>query len=781
MPGRVNQGCPYRDQVEALAHDRLPEGDQSRVQEHLTACTPCRTAYRRLTQGWFPRLRNYTVVERVGEGGFGVVYKVVHHDKGRTEALKVLFSRTPKRAAYFENEVRLVARLRHPNIATLYDAHLGTAPLYYTMEFVAGVQLNEYLRRRLVSLEERIRLVRQVAAAVGYAHAQGVVHRDLKPQNILVDASGQPRIVDFGIAKRLEFERRADSLPATTPEGVVGTFGYVAPEQLAGEPIDARADVFALGALLFHTLTGLPASVDDRPGRLLAFLDSRDVSRSADLAAIVARCVAADPSLRYATCDELVEDLDSYLAGRPIRACSGQGPGYWMARVSLLLLRNHPLAVRAALVVAGVSLLSLVFFGIGAGWLEAGEHPGGVALVAFAPSTLAALGAGQLSDPTDGVTVADRKSWRILHGRLMQRLSESGARVVAWDYFFPDSRPEFDASFIAGAHALQDRGTPVVVGVAGFHADGTPVICPEIRDGVAAWGVLMSSKPTDFTQELKPVHAFQRGFDDPVPSLPLAAFTAARHPDCTAHLRFDRNALEVRYRRRNFTPDEPSWLRQRDRIPVQHVREIQQAQATLKAGDRVAHGRVLKEGLQNWGNEFVPYEDVLRADPPALRRWFENRALVIGQMLPGMDEYEADDGSTVFGCQTHAQVLQSLLRGGLIRPFTRAQLLFRTAGWCVLAVVLATTACGRSRAAFGHVVVVCGALSALGLVLAVWSAVFVTAAWLAELDILLSAVLLVGPPAYLIQWLRLRQIRLAPYDGWSSDDSTVTTTRLARG
>lgn len=223
-----------------------------------------------------------------------MVYKVIHHAKERVEALKVLFGKTPIRAAYFQNEVHLIAKLRHANIATLYEAHLGTPP-YYTMEFVEGEQLDDYVRSRHLPLVDRIQLVKTVAEAVGYAHEQGVVHRDIKPQNILIGTDGQPHIIDFGIAKKLVLREVSEDDPPSSPEGVMGTFGYIAPEQIAGEQVDERADIYALGALLYHCITGDPAKFANCSERLTQILYERQVTRAADLAAIIARCVHPVP------------------------------------------------------------------------------------------------------------------------------------------------------------------------------------------------------------------------------------------------------------------------------------------------------------------------------------------------------------------------------------------------------------------------------------------------------------------------------------------------------
>src|SRR6185436_6754355 len=146
MPDRIDpDSTPEPELLDALAAGGL-EGDARRHAEELLGTSEAaRDYFRRLTAPRFPQIANYTIIAQIGKGGFGVVYKAIHHATERVEALKVLFAKTPLLTSYFENEVHLIARLRHPNIATLYDAQLSTPPLYYTMDFVEGERLNDYV------------------------------------------------------------------------------------------------------------------------------------------------------------------------------------------------------------------------------------------------------------------------------------------------------------------------------------------------------------------------------------------------------------------------------------------------------------------------------------------------------------------------------------------------------------------------------------------------------------------------------------------------------------
>jgi len=405
MPTRTGYPCVHREITEALARDELSGVDREEAERHLEICQACRTLFRQLTVHRFPRIRNYTIVAELGRGGFGAVYKALHHSKERWEALKLLFGTTAQRTAYFENEVRLVAKLRHPNIATLYDANLHTTPLFYAMEFVQGQHLDDYFRSHGVSLEERIELVKTVTAAVGYAHRQGVVHRDLKPQNILIDPQGQPRIVDFGIAKRLVLEAAEEEAAEAAPhpaEDALGTYGYIAPEQLAGQNVDSRGDVYSLGALLFHVITGQPSRLAVQVDRLREILHERQVSRAEDLAAIIACCMRPLPEQRYPTCEAMIADLDNYLAGRPISARQETTLVDRTARLATLVLRNQPLAAQLTAVLVIAALAAAMFRSDGGAWLSGLERPVatvGLTLVLYACCAGAAVLVNRLPTP----------------------------------------------------------------------------------------------------------------------------------------------------------------------------------------------------------------------------------------------------------------------------------------------------------------------------------------------------------------------------------------------
>ena len=194
----------------------------------------------------------YNLESELGHGGMGVVYRARDLSLNRAVAVKVLppaFSMDAQFLARFKNEVLNVARLDHPHIAQIYDVGEDGKTHYYVMQLIEGSDLHvEILQRGRFSLEETIGILQKVASALDYAHEQGIVHRDIKPDNILLDRNGSPHVVDFGIAKSVECTRMTG--------GMIGTPEYMSPEQARGEAIDGRADQYALAIVAYEMLTG---------------------------------------------------------------------------------------------------------------------------------------------------------------------------------------------------------------------------------------------------------------------------------------------------------------------------------------------------------------------------------------------------------------------------------------------------------------------------------------------------------------------------------------------
>jgi len=268
------------------------------------------------------RLGHYEVQESIGHGGMGEVYRARDTRLGRDVALKVLapdVAGDPHALHRFEREGRTVASLSHPNILAIFDVGQQDGVAYAATELLHGENLRQCLERGPVPLAQAVPLARQIASGLAAAHARGIVHRDLKPENVFLTSSGTVKLLDFGLAKRagpLEAPGQPESL-ATRAGLVLGTIGYMAPEQVRGEDVDARADVFTFGVVLHEMLSGVAPFARTTPAESLAAI-LRDEAPPIDEArvptpiALVARkCLAKDPAARFATAADLLGALDS--------------------------------------------------------------------------------------------------------------------------------------------------------------------------------------------------------------------------------------------------------------------------------------------------------------------------------------------------------------------------------------------------------------------------------------------------------------------------------------
>ncbi|HEV2424446.1 MAG TPA: protein kinase [Terriglobia bacterium] len=328
----------------------------------------------------FQQIGPYRILKVLGEGGMGVVYLAERGDLHSVVAIKLLRDAwlSPARRERFSSEQRTLAQLNHPGIARLYDAGtLDDGTPWFAMEYVDGIPLADYCRRNQSSTGQRLQLFRAVCEAVQYAHQQAVIHRDLKDSNILVKSEGNPRLLDFGIAKQLEsFDTPADQ----TRTGLrLMTPAYAAPEQIRGERVGVQADVYALGVILYELVAGrlpfdltarTPAeaaaivteqepvkpSVVVRPTAGAGARDSVSKTEWADLDVLCLTAMHKDPARRYPSVEALTRDIDHYLKGEPLEA-RPDTLGYRLGK--FLVRRRRPVAAAAA---AFAFVVGLVIF-----------------------------------------------------------------------------------------------------------------------------------------------------------------------------------------------------------------------------------------------------------------------------------------------------------------------------------------------------------------------------------------------------------------------------------
>jgi eukaryotic-like serine/threonine-protein kinase len=290
-------------------------------------------------EGWVPKpaptpvpvqFGEYELIAEIARGGMGVVYKARHKTLDRVVALKMILAgrlAADDDLVRFRTEAEAAAKLQHPHIVAVHDVGEVDGQHYFSMEFIDGPTLAQRLAKGPLPSRVAARYLGLVARAIHYAHRQGVLHRDLKPSNILIDSCDEPHVTDFGLAKRLGGDQGQ-----TRTGAVLGTPSYMAPEQASGKTKDQGpcTDIYGLGAVLYELLTGRPPFKAESPmDTLMQVLESEPVPPRLlnrkidhDLQTICLKCLEKNPTRRYATAEDLADDLDRYLSGDTISARS---------------------------------------------------------------------------------------------------------------------------------------------------------------------------------------------------------------------------------------------------------------------------------------------------------------------------------------------------------------------------------------------------------------------------------------------------------------------------
>lgn len=307
------------------------------------------------------KLGNYEIVDKLGEGGMGEVWRARDARLNRTVAVKVLpaeFAGDPARRSRFEQEARALAALNHPNIVAIYDLGQSDGQAYLVSELVEGESLRKVVDRGPLAGRKLTDIAVQAAEAVAAAHALGIVHRDLKPENIMLTREGRVKVLDFGLAKLSAppSTSETETMAFSQPGVVLGTVGYMAPEQVRGETVDSRSDIFSLGCVLYELATGRRAFEGKSAADVMSAIlreDPPDLVAAGTpvpppLAAIVRRCLEKDPSQRFQSAADLAFAL---------RAVSGVSSSQTAAVKALPAARRNwkvpAIAAVAALLLAG--------------------------------------------------------------------------------------------------------------------------------------------------------------------------------------------------------------------------------------------------------------------------------------------------------------------------------------------------------------------------------------------------------------------------------------------
>jgi hypothetical protein len=439
-------------------------------------------------------------------------------------------------------------------------------------------------------------------------------------------------------------------------------------------------------------------------------------------------------------------------------------------RVAALVMRDFPLTVRVAVVVVVAVFLTWWFWKVGLDTAAGGRSAQRTVMIGFTNGTLQAIRDGRIGAdlPGLGADTGDRLSWRMLHGRLMEQLAKAKPLVVAWDICFEECS-EFDEYLVRGLDALD---APVIVAAGQFDSDGQPLMCPALRAVVDGYGAIIGADAGNYDDKYEVAYCVQPPFETPIPGLALAAFAASQHPDCDIKLELavDKQRLRVRYRPRGSAASDIEG----GELPLHRIAVAKEAEwplsllvlkGALRPDDKVGTALVGARSNAYWSSESrtIAVEDVLNADTAQLKAWFEDRPIVIGQMRPGIDQKTRPNGERVFGCQMHAETLDTLLERGFYDRLLRPELAARNLLWCAVAVFLVSVPKSRNWQSLRWVTLVCVLLFLVGVVvLGTETAGIISTRWLMEVIIAATGLLTAGSLAFWAKAVRERQLGLAP-------------------
>ncbi|MHC5006899.1 MAG: serine/threonine protein kinase [Planctomycetota bacterium] len=652
------------------------------------------------------QIGHYHVKRVIGTGGMGTVYEAVQEHPRRTVALKVMRPGIASRSALhrFEYESQILARLRHPNIAQVFEAgtheEAGGIVPYFVLEYIPNARsITEYAREKGLSSRQRLELFAKVCDAVHHGHRKGIIHRDLKPANIVVDSSGEPKIIDFGVARTTESDLVVTTLQTAVGQ-LLGTIQYMSPEQVDADPlaIDSRSDVYSLGVVLYELLSDkLPYDVSGaavlEAARIIkqeppTRLSTVDTKLRGELETVVLTALEKDSSRRYQTADELRQDILRYLNDEPIVA-RRPSLAYLLGARSRALVKRHPIATWALIIAVTAVLAELIGVQIVYRWTPA--HDGYKHALAAFPWPADAVGAFEdvsvvrITDETagkveqiardEGVAGVDPRNWRSmrrLHGRFMERLAQVGVGSLTWNITFRTDS-EFDGDFARGVEALRAMGADVVVGVKAWPlgADERPAVSEIIYGSRVSWGGTTVNFDGSAPWNL---HLFlQRGVADPQQSLVLAAAAAHLRSgyDVDYAVDSDEGQLTLRY----YEFQDPQRLQERR---VRHTAEVSLSTVVSYTGDPGDEGRQSGDLVGIYIVEMpddaaletatVDYEWIFEADVAQLRDRLAGKAVVVGDLRTGRAPvFPHPDGRTLSATYGYAAGLEALLRGGVIR------------------------------------------------------------------------------------------------------------------
>lgn len=727
------QACPSFSSWESYSLAGADRPD-SELDGHLLACPECRDAYFGLIQKpYTPRIPQCQIVGEIGRGRFGVVYKAWWlKDQPEIVALKLLHSFGEMEKHRFDREISVLSHLESPGIVRCRASGGNGDSRYFIMDYVAGTHLDEYLRKSELDLKDRLAVLRRVCLAVADAHTAGVVHRDLKPRNILVEGNGQPHILDFGICSvsGVDWTSWADGT-ITLPGDIIGTLKYMSPEQAWGggvaEQVGQATDMWALGIMLYEIATDgdypyalkstrekpAPEALLERIRKEVPKMPNLcHIKHGRDLEILIERCLTWEPQRRLSSAQVLADDLARFIADQPVHT-QPHGRWYRTRRVIVGAATRSRAAFYAVFVAAAIAGISSIALLSGAGWRVVGNpFPTSVATLTAGESEplgpkVRIIGIGDESPEqiqafaaAHGLSTvtASAVSWRIVHGMLLTRLARARPAAVIWDYYFRTPQPD-DRTFAAGVRMLESAGVPVVLAARTFDASGHPDVSPTILAELGDLGRFGAILARDMVRRTGEFVAVVRRLDDSVlPSVTLVALAAMARPGTRLETTWygDQKSIDLLY---EVSPG--SYLRQRDRMQLTRAVPASSNDPAVREGDLLGCIDFSLAPIDFWQSRTIAYENVLTMTDAELHAATNGQVLIFGDIRTPSVNFVADRHPVAYptgvepsvpGCYLLADAMTGMMNQRFLRlaypltlPTTIAMLSLAFAG-CVLAI-----------------------------------------------------------------------------------------------